>query len=95
MVDVNNVPEPIRSGVVIVYGKAPCRYCDLAIDLASRKGLTIDYRSLTNPEHFRFIVEERGYRTVPQIWVSDSDGLPRYIGGYTEFNKLYDFGDKE
>lgn len=86
---VDFLSEKVPAGTVVIYGKGDCRFCDLAMELAANKGLTVSYRSLTLPEHFDFIVNERGYKTVPQIWISDENGLTRHVGGYNEFSKLF------
>lgn len=62
-----------------VYGKPNCPYCDRAKDLLESKGIEYKYIDVTqNPDALRFIKEEMGMRTVPQIFQIREDADDAY-----------------
>lgn len=61
-----------------IFGKPACVYCTKAKNLLDRKGIEYEYVDIsTDADAYDFIVNENGFRTVPQIW-----GNETYIGGY-------------
>jgi glutaredoxin len=68
---------------LVIYGAPGCSYCVRAKELANRHGIRVQYIDLsTDAEAKKFIIEDIGARTVPQIF---HDG--KHIGGYTELVK--------
>ena len=65
---------------LVIYGASGCPYCVKAKELANRHGIRVQYIDLSvDNEAKRFIIEDMGARTVPQIF---HEG--KHIGGYTE-----------
>ena len=65
---------------LVIYGAPGCSYCVKAKDLANMKGIRVQYIDLSaDAEAKKFIIEDMGARTVPQIF---HEG--KHIGGYTE-----------
>ena len=69
---------------VVIYGKDNCPYCDMAKNLAERKGAETRYLSIGKDyEAKTFMAEFATARTFPQIIVNG-----KKIGGYREFEGL-------
>lgn len=65
----------------IVYGRPKCQYCVRAMELLDDHGMEYDYTDIMQDEEAkRFIKEDLGATTVPQIFYDDNE----YIGGYNE-----------
>jgi glutaredoxin len=65
---------------LVIYGTPGCSYCVKAKDLANMKGIRVQYIDISKDvESRKYIVEEIGARTVPQIF---HEG--KHIGGYTK-----------
>ena len=61
-----------------IFGKTNGTYCIKSKNLLDRKGIEYEYVDIsTDAEAYDFIVNQNGFRTVPQIW-----GNLTYIGGY-------------
>ena len=72
--------------MIIIYGKESCPYCDMAKDLATRKGHAVEYKQLAVDYEFsEFFEKFPKARTFPQIIM---DGIS--IGGYTDLENLID-----
>lgn len=73
----------------VVFGKSECPWCDKAKDLLTRKGLTFDYRDVSDGSAFNemtdwvFEAEDFFPRTVPQVFKMTEDGR-KWIGGYED-----------
>lgn len=56
---------------VVVYGKPSCPFCDKAKDILNNKGIDYKYIDITqDAEAYNFIKVEKGFATVPQIFVN-------------------------
>ena len=56
---------------VVVYGKPNCPYCDKAKSILEGKGIEYNYVDISvDGEAYYFIKEEKGLKTVPQIFVN-------------------------
>ena len=65
---------------LVIYGAPGCSYCVKAKELANRKGIRVQYVDLSVDEKAKkFIIEEIGARTVPQVFHED-----KHIGGYDD-----------
>ncbi len=76
-------PADFEQGVVI-YLTEFCPYCVMAKRLLERKGVVYaTYDVGSSPEARRWLVEQSGQRTVPQIFVGGQS-----VGGYQELAML-------
>ena len=68
----------------VVITKDTCRYCDLAKELISKRGLGYTEVGIDHDvETFKRLLNAMGLATVPQIFLGT-----RHIGGYTELKEL-------
>jgi glutaredoxin 3 len=75
---------------VLIYLTAYCSYCQAALRLLERKGVTDIERIRVDlePERRAEMTQRAGRRTVPQIWIGD-----RHIGGFDELAALERAGE--
>ena len=69
---------------VVMYSMKTCKFCDMATELLSRKGITIDYiyaNDLTSVQEMK--AKTGGARGVPQILIGG-----KHIGGWGELLAL-------
>jgi ribonucleotide reductase beta subunit family protein with ferritin-like domain/glutaredoxin len=71
-----------------VYGRAGCSYCVEAKLLLESLGIEFVYHDLTDDAARQAFYDQHGFtgdaRRVPKIWVRDTNGQSRHLGGYTE-----------
>lgn len=73
-----------------VYGKPNCPYCVRAMDLLDSKGIKYEYIDVTkSPEALKFIKEDLGCRTVPQIFEVENDTDMEHIGGFDDLVSFF------
>ncbi len=69
---------------ITLYHTDSCRYCRLAEQLLSKKGIAYESVDVTDDDARRaWLVDRTGLRTVPQLFL---DGEP--IGGFRELDRL-------
>ena len=69
---------------VRIYTTTYCGYCTAAKSLLQRRGVPFQEVDCTrDPDTRRWLIEQTGQRTVPQIFIS---GVP--VGGYDELSRL-------
>ncbi len=70
---------------VIIIGRAGCKYCRLARQLAKKHSHKWNYLDLNKEKNadLNTYFELERFTTVPQIWVNGT-----HIGGYEEYLKL-------
>jgi glutaredoxin len=75
----------------IVVGSKQCAYCKSAVTLLENKALNykyVDMQELTHDEYNELLeVAKVPFRTVPQIFTKDVDGVMSYVGGFTDLEK--------
>jgi len=74
-----------------VYSTTYCPFCRMAERLLEEKGAEFEVIDVTPDDATRkWLVEETGKRTVPQIWIGET-----YVGGYDELSALDRKGELE
>jgi glutaredoxin 3 len=74
---------------VKLYVTTYCSYCKSAKSLLQHKGVAFEEIDCTeNPQTRRWLVEQTGRRTVPQLFVGD---VP--VGGFDDLQALNETGD--
>ncbi len=69
---------------VLMYCTEACPYCQMALRLLERKGITIDkIRVDEQPGRRAEMVQRSGRMTVPQIFIGQT-----HVGGYTDLARL-------
>lgn len=74
----------ILSKNIVVYGRATCRYCDLAkrdLDLLQLEYVYKDVDEALNLQELKLLVPR--VSQIPQIFIDD-----KHVGGYFELSKL-------
>jgi glutaredoxin 3 len=72
--------------MITVYSKPLCPYCDGAKMYLERHGFEYqEVNVMEDPAALKFIKEEKGHRSVPQIYLGDTILVE---GGYDGLNKL-------
>lgn len=67
-----------------IYGTQGCYECTQAKKLLETKGLPLNYIDAPTSLFFQNTFVAKGIRKVPQIYVTDSEGNEKHIGGYLE-----------
>lgn len=67
-----------------IYGTTNCGFCNDAKSLLDDKGLPYCYMDAPSSLFFQREFKDKGIRTVPQIFVTDTEGNERHIGGFQE-----------
>ena len=72
-----------------VFGTPGCPYCVMAVDLLEARDLQYEYVNLMDDDEAREAFVERQFKTVPQVYVEDSEAETgwSHIGGYTELRE--------
>ena len=74
---------------VTMFSTTTCPYCERAETLLANKGIAVEKILIDQtPGQFERMVEATGWRTVPQIFISDF-----YVGGFTDLYRLDQSGD--
>lgn len=68
-----------------IYGKAVCKYCDMAKGLLTNKDIPFNYIDITYDEDAMEFMIENGFRSVPQIYNNGE-----HIGGYEDLVEYLD-----
>jgi glutaredoxin 3 len=72
----------------IVYTKAICPYCAMAKQYLSEQGIDYVEVGFDDDDERQSMYDELGLvgvqRTVPQVFIVESDGRPQRIGGYND-----------
>ncbi len=88
--DRGDVPAPSEiTAPVVAYTTRWCGYCHLALRLLKKRNIEFEQIDVDgNTAARRWLVQETGRHTVPQIFVHG-----RSIGGYTDLAALDDSGE--
>lgn len=68
--------------MITVYGKANCKYCDMAKELLAVNGYPFEYKDVNLSEEDLAFIVESGYTTLPQCFKGNT-----YIGGYSHLEE--------
>ena len=72
----------------IVYSKTICPYCAMAKEYLREHGIEYTEVGFDDDDARQSMYDELGLvgrqRTVPQVFIIESDGKPRRVGGYDE-----------
>ena len=66
-----------------ILGTPVCSFCNQAKELLSSKGLDYEYVDITTDPDSLKIFQDKGFRTVPQIFTDTGE----HIGGYQDLLK--------
>ena len=74
----------------LVYGKPMCPNCSNATAFLEQRGEQYKYVDVSVDTDARTKMVEAGYRTVPQIFITNDSGeVLVYVGGYNELIKRF------
>ncbi|KAI6214651.1 Glutaredoxin domain-containing protein [Aphelenchoides besseyi] len=91
-VDEETIRKEVSEHPIVMYSKPHCGYCKMAKHLLTEEGIEyhekdLDLAKALNPNGFQEYLNGLVYvtrqTTVPQIFICN-----KFIGGYTELNKL-------
>lgn len=69
---------------VLMYCTHACPYCQMAVRLFEKKGISISKIQVDEePEKRQEMLDRTGQRTVPQIYIGD-----QHVGGYMDLAEL-------
>lgn len=95
-VDEEKIRRDVTEHAVVMYSKPACGYCKMAKELFLQEGMRyaekdLDLIRALNPDGFQEYINGLVYvtrqTTVPQIFICG-----KFIGGYTELNKIQKAG---
>lgn len=74
----------------LVYGKPMCPHCSNATAFLEQRGEKYKYVDVSVDTDARTKMVDAGYRTVPQIFITNARGdVLVYVGGYNELIKRF------